>query len=83
MISKIPIDTDKKIIERYEKRADFTVLKYWIDWVFCYLLNPPHSARFFSGVPRLVGSTVRLTLLSVTLLSARRPVSPTGSAEGR
>lgn len=24
MISKIPIDTDKKIIERYEKRADFT-----------------------------------------------------------
>ena len=25
MISKIPIDTDKKIIERYEKRADFTV----------------------------------------------------------
>lgn len=30
MISKIPIDTDKKIIERYEKRADFTVYKYWI-----------------------------------------------------
>lgn len=27
MISKIPIDTDKKIIERYEKRADFTVYK--------------------------------------------------------
>lgn len=27
MISKIPIDTDKKIIERYEKRADFTVIK--------------------------------------------------------
>lgn len=29
MISKIPIDTDKKIIERYEKGADF-IVTLWI-----------------------------------------------------
>ena len=31
MISKIPIDTDKKIIERYEKRADFIMIRREIE----------------------------------------------------
>ena len=34
MISKIPIDTDKKIIERYEMGADFIIIGvYGFLWI--------------------------------------------------